>query len=377
MITIGEMQEHYHEVFGGDNRGLSVARAPGRVNLIGGHTDYNEGFVLPMALESYVWAAAKGNEGDTVNLYAVDFDEKYSFNLDDAEFDENHPWANYVMGVADEMRKKGHRLGGVNMVIKGDVPKEVGLSSSAAIEIATAKVFASVFNEKIDPVDLAYIGKSAENNFVGVQCGVMDQFVSVLGRPNHTLFIDCRTNQYSLIPFDPSFSVAVVNTTVKRDLASSAYNERKSQCEEGVRVLRRSLPSVRALRDVSLEELEKHRSDLSNVVFKRCRHVISENARVLEAVEAQKKGDIMRLGELMYESHFSLRDDYEVSCLELDILLDAARGIRGTLGARMTGAGFGGCTVNILRKEYTESFIREIKDRYKDATGLQAEVYIV
>ncbi len=377
MITIGEMREHYREVFGGDIRGLSVARAPGRVNLIGGHTDYNEGFVLPIALERYVWAAAKRNEGDTVNLYAADFDEKYSFNLNDAEFDENHPWANYVMGVADEMRKKGHRLGGVNMVIKGDVPQEVGLSSSAAIEIATAKVFAAVFNEKIDPVDLAYIGKSAENNFVGVQCGVMDQFVSVLGRPNHTLFIDCRTNQYSLIPFDPSFSVAVVNTTVKRDLASSAYNERKSQCEEGVRVLRRSLPSVRALRDVSLEELEKHRSDLSKVVFKRCRHVISENARVLEAVEAQKKGDIMRLGELMYESHISLRDDYEVSCQELDILLDAAREIRGTLGARMTGAGFGGCTVNILRRKYTESFIREIKDRYKDATGLQAEVYIV
>jgi len=229
----------------------------------------------------------------------------------------------------------------------------------------------------MDPVEMAYIGKAAENDFVGVQCGIMDQFVSALGRQGHALFIDCRTNEHELIPLDPGFSVVVVNTMVKRELASSAYNERRRQCEEGVNILGRSLPGVRALRDVSPGDLDEFEHELPHVVAKRCRHVVSENARVLEAVGAMRAGDVDRFGELMYESHESLREDYEVSCGELDLLVEAARRIPGTVGARMTGAGFGGCTVNLVRLGRTRSFVRAIKEEYRNETGLSSDVYVV
>ncbi|MGQ9631936.1 MAG: galactokinase [bacterium] len=376
MISADEMRAIYLRTFGGDARGLKISRAPGRVNVIGEHTDYNDGFVMPVAIDRSVCVAARRRRDHTVNLYAADYDERTSFRLDSIEFDEEHFWANYIIGVADTMRKRGYSLGGADMIIKGDVPQGAGLSSSAAIEMATAKIFEELFNLKIDPVDMAYIGKSAENNFVGVQCGIMDQFISVLGRRNHALLIDCRTNEYDHIPLDPNFSVVMVNTTIKRELASSAYNERRRQCEEGVRILRRHLPQIKALRDVSAEEFERYQGDLPEAVLKRCRHVITENARVIEAVEALKCGDMERLGKLMDQSHISLRDDYEVSCRELDVLVESAREIPGTIGARMTGAGFGGCTVNIVRKDHTQNFVRTIKDRYMSAIGLRAEVYV-
>jgi len=375
MITEDGMRGLYRRAFGGDARRVAVYKAPGRVNLIGEHTDYNEGFVLPVPLDRHVWIATERTEADTVNLYAADYGEEVSFDLDHIEFDREHLWANYPMGVANALMERGYAIGGANMAISGDVPIGAGLSSSAAIEMAAIRAFVGLYSLEIDPVEMAYVGKSAENDFVGVQSGIMDQFVGALGRRCHALFIDCRTNGYEHIPLDPDFTVVMVNTMVKRELASSAYNERRRQCEEGSSILRGSLPHIKALRDVSPQEFERHQNSLPDVVRKRCHHVVAENARVLEAVEALKVGEMARFGELMYESHASLRDDYEVSCLELDALVEAAQGIRGTVGARMTGAGFGGCTVNVVGRDRTQSFTKEIKDRYYAATGIQAEVY--
>ncbi len=377
MITEDEMQRLFREVHVGDSQGVVVSRAPGRVNLIGGHTDYNEGFVLPAAIDRYIWVAARPREDSTVNVYAADYGEKASFKVDSPIFDEEHLWANYVMGVADVMVKEGHTLGGVDMVVRGDIPQGAGLGSSGALLMATCMIFSEVFHLEIDPVDLAYVGKSAENSFVGVQCGIMDQFVSALGRRDHVLFIDCRTNDYDLIPIDLNYSIVVANTMVRRELANSAYNERRMQCSEGVRILNRRLPQIKALRDVSSEQFGRYESGLHEVIRKRCRHVIGENSRVLEAAKALKDGDIERLGELMYESHRSLRDDYEVSCRELDALIEAVKETLGTVGARMTGAGFGGCTVNLVQREHAQSFVHEIKERYHAATSLQPEVYLV
>jgi galactokinase len=376
-ITEDGIRRIFLEMFGGGPREVRVTCAPGRVNLIGEHTDYNEGYVLPVPIDQHVWVAA-GRRGDsTVSLWADDLRQWAEFQIDGTKYDVEHRWVNYVIGVADVLLRKGYALGGVDMVIKGDVPQGAGLSSSAAIEMASVRAFAGLFGLEIDPVEMAYVGKSAENEFVGVQCGIMDQFVSALGRPGHALLIDCHTNEYDHIPLDPGFKVVVVNTMVRRELASSAYNERRAQCEDGVRLLRTSLPHVRALRDVSIDDFERHQHCLPDIIRRRCRHVISENSRVLEAVEALRAKRFDRFGALMYESHESLRDDYGVSCPELDALVESARGIPGTVGARMTGAGFGGCTVNMVRTEDTRGFTKTIRDRYWKATGLEAEVYQV
>jgi len=370
------MIELYRRAFNEELSGVKVAKAPGRVNLIGEHTDYNDGFVLPVPIDRHVWIAAKRTEGDVLNMFAADYGEMASSKLDDIEFDRERLWANYVVGVADVLMRNGHLLGGANLAISGDVPIGAGLSSSAAIEVASVKAFTKLFDLEIDAVEMAYIGKSAENDFVGVKSGIMDQFVGSLGRKDHALFIDCRTNEFRHIPLDPDYSIVIVNTMVKRELASSAYNERRMQCEEGVRVLGESLAGVDALRDVTPQDFKEHSDALPDVIARRCRHVVYENARVIEAVEALEDGDMERFGELMYESHRSLRDDYEVSCEELDVLVEMARELPGTVGARMTGAGFGGCTVNVVEREETRDFIAEIKKMYLDETDLSPEVYL-
>jgi len=377
MITSEGMKRIFANVFGRRNDEAKVTKAPGRVNLIGEHTDYNDGFVLPTPISRHVWAAAATNESGTANLYAGDYDERASFDLDDIRFDVYHSWANYVMGVAWALLEEGHSLGGVDLAISGDVPVGAGLSSSAAIEVAVARMFVHLFGLEIDPVELAYIGKRAENEFVGVQSGIMDQFVGSLGRLGEALFIDCRTNEHESIPMPEGVRVVIVNTMVVRELQSSAYNERRRQCEEGVRMLRKEIPNVQALRDVSLGGLQRFRGVLPDVIMKRCIHVVSENSRVLEAVKAFRDDDVVSFGELMYDSHVSLRDDYEVSCAELDILVEAAKGIRGTLGARMTGAGFGGCTVNLVEEDRVPHFAKEIVERYRSATGTVPDVYMV
>jgi len=355
---------------------IIVRSAPGRVNLIGEHTDYNDGYVLPIPLHSRVHAAGRPNGTNAINIHATDYNQKTTYNLNEIHYDTEQPWTNYPRGVTKTLLDQGHDLFGCDILLKGDVPQGAGLSSSAAVEIATARLLKDLNELQINPLELAYIGKTAENTFVGVQCGVMDQFVASLGREDHALFIDCRTNHHENISLHPDYSIVIVNTMIKRELTTSAYNERRHQCEEGVRLLKPNIPQIKALRDVPPTQLHQV-EELPEPIRNRCHHVITENARVLQSIKALKHGDIHHLGTLMNQSHDSLRDNYQVSCHELDTLVEAARNTPGTLGARMTGAGFGGCTVNLVEKEKTSLFIETVTARYKTATGIQAEVYSI
>jgi galactokinase len=369
-----EMRSLFNSIYLDRGLDILVRSAPGRVNLIGEHTDYNDGYVLPVPLRTRVYAAGRLNGSKTINIYATDYNQKTDYNLNEIQYDNEQPWTNYPKGVTKTLIDQGNDISGCDILLKGDVPQGAGLSSSAAVEIATARLLKDLNGLNIDSIELAYIGKKAENEFVGVQCGVMDQFVASLGCEDNALFIDCRTNHHENIPLHPDHAVVIVNTMVKRELATSAYNERRSQCEEGVRLLKQSIPHINALRDVSPTQL--HQLDqLPEPIRNRCRHVVTENARVLESIKALRNGDMRNLGTLMNQSHNSLRDDYQVSCYELDTLVETARNAPGILGARMTGAGFGGCTVNLVEKEKTPSFIETITKRYITATGIQAETY--
>ena len=356
---------------------VTVTKASGRVNLIGEHTDYNDGYVMPIPLDMHVWVAGNIREDNLLRIYAADYGEWAEFDLTSMEYDSERLWVNYPQGVAWALTENGHELKGANLVISGDVPIGAGLSSSAALEVASIRMFRELSGLNLDPIEVAYTGKKAENEFVGVQSGIMDQFVASLGVPGSALFIDCRTDEYRPIPLPSGTRVIVVDTAVKRELAASAYNKRRSQCEQGVGILGDHIPSVSALRDVSPGDLSRLGHLLPDVVLRRCRHVVEENARVLEAVKALGSGDAAGLGMLMDASHESLRTDYEVSSDELDALVEAAREIPGTIGARMTGAGFGGCTVNLVKADNAESFSEEIKEKYLEATGLKATVYLV
>lgn len=369
-----EMKALFNTIYPEADRPPLVRSAPGRVNLIGEHTDYNEGYVLPIPLNTRVYAAGTANATNTINIHAADYNQNTTYTLDDIHYDQQQPWTNYPKGIIKTLQDQGHHLTGCDILIKGDVPQGAGLSSSAAVEIATARLLNTLNELHITPIDIAYIGMKAENQFVGVQCGIMDQFVASLGREGNALFIDCRTNHHENIPLHPDYAIVIVNTMIKRELATSAYNERRRQCEEGVKLLKRNIPDIKALRDVSTTQLH-HIDKLPEPIRSRCRHVVTENTRVLESTKALKQVDMNHLGTLMNTSHDSLRDHYQVSCPELDTLVEAARNTPGTLGARMTGAGFGGCTVNLIENEKTPRFIETIIKHYKTTTGTQAEAY--
>jgi galactokinase len=274
------------------------------------------------------------------------------------------------------MERAGHRLRGASLRIRGDVPIGSGLSSSAAIEVATACALTANSGLKIDPRELALLCQRAENEFVGARVGIMDQFVSLFGQAQHALLLDCRSLEFKLLPLLDIVRLIICNTMVKHELASSAYNERREQCEAGVQTLARFYPNVRALRDVTIEQLEEHRAELSEVIYRRCRHVITENARVIEAGEALEQHDLSRFGRLMGESHVSLRDDYEVSAVELDLMVELAQKVDGVYGARMTGGGFGGATVNLVKEEQADEFRARVAEGYERVTGLKPEIYV-
>ena len=353
-----------------------VHGAPGRVNLIGEHTDYNDGFVLPTPIDRHVWAAASPRDDIRVAVRAPDLGDQMEFSLDAITRSADHPWGNYVMGVAQALQEEGHRLRGAYMTIRGDVPIGAGLSSSAALLMASLRAFQSMNGIALDPVEAAYLARRAENQFVGVQCGVMDQFVASLGEHGKALFIDCRTNEHRLVELPRDHRVVIVNTMKSRDLTSSAYNERREQCLEAIRVIGRHEAGVTALRDVTPEMLVKYWGELQPVIQRRARHVVTENQRVLESLELLGGGDVEGFGDLMYDSHESLRHDYEVSCRELDILVDTTLEMRGVAGTRMTGAGFGGCTVNLVEEGYVDRFTELIKEKYLSSTAKRAEVYL-
>ena len=361
-----------------DGEATHLAIAPGRVNLIGEHTDYNDGFVLPVALDRDVRVLFRSRDDRRVKLYALEFDTWADFEIGDTKANRSQLWPNYVQGVGLELAELGVQLQGFEGIVSGNVPRGSGLSSSAALEIAAAKAFLTSANQihALTGPQLARAAQKAENEFVGVNCGIMDQFISTLGEEGHALLIDCRSLDYQRVPFPEGVSLVIGNTKASRSLAGSAYNERRAQCEDGVRRLKAVLPGITALRDVNLEELETHRSLLSSTVHRRCRHVVSENDRVHRTVDALARGDFRMVGQLMDASHGSLRDDYEVSSEALDRMVEAMRGHHGCLGARLTGAGFGGCAVALVQAG-TEKEVREsVQEAYAKAMNLWPEVYI-
>ena len=355
---------------------MRVFRAPGRVNLIGEHTDYNDGFVMPVALDISTWARVSPRDDRRLQIYSENFDEEVEVDLDDSQLAARKHWSDYPIGVAVMLDRAGHRLHGARLEIRGEVPIGSGLSSSAAIEVATACALVANAGLQVDKRELARLCRQAENEFVGARVGIMDQFVSLFGQAQHALLLDCRSLEFKLLPLPDNVRLIICNTMVKHELASSAYNERREQCEAGVQHLAQFLPDVKALRDVSIEQLEQYRGGLSEVVYRRCRHVITENARVLAAGDALARGDLREFGKLMAASHQSLRDDYEVSSDELDLMVELAEKIEGVYGARMTGGGFGGCTVNIVAEDHADVFQSTIAREYERITNLQPEIYV-
>jgi len=354
----------------------SVYRAPGRVNLIGEHTDYNDGFVLPAAIEFYCWAAAAPRGDGKLVIYSENFNETVEASLDSLSPLAKKYWANYPLGVAWALRRAGKPINGANIYIAGEVPLGAGLSSSAAVEVSVALALLQQSGNAENRAELAQLCQKAENEFVGARVGIMDQFISCFGRASHALLLDCRSLEHEFVKLPADVQLVICNTMVRHELASGKYNERRAECEEGVRILRSALPEVRALRDVTLSELEDHRQNITPKVFARCRHVITENGRVKRAVEALHKGDTAALGPLLEDSHRSLRDDYEVSCRELDLMVEIAGAQCGLIGARMTGGGFGGCTINLVETAAVSDFRRNVAAAYSSKTGLTPDIYV-
>ena len=353
-----------------------VVRAPGRVNLIGEHTDYNDGFVMPMAIDSAVWLALRPVAGDRVEVHSLDFDETRDFSLNAvrsrASGYADAGWIEYLKGVSWALLDAGHHLEGWEGVVAGDVPVGAGLSSSAALEMACARASAAVSELPWDPAAMALLGQRAENEWVGVNCGIMDQMISACGSAGHALLLDCRSLAGSQVPLPPGTAVVVMDTGTRRGLVDSAYNERRSQCEAAAAHF-----GVQALRDVTVSRFEQEtEAAMPPGSWRRARHVITENDRTELAAVAMRSGDAVELGRLMDASHESLRADFEVSSAALDAMADCARGAPGCVGARMTGAGFGGCAVALVTAADVEHFASEVADRYTRATGRDPSVYV-
>ena len=366
------------EQFGEGEASIRSVSAPGRVNLIGGHTDYNEGFVLPTAIDRRTTVATRGRNDDRLRVYSVDFDETVTADLDSIEPVDDPRWANYVLGVAAELRERGHDVGGADLVVDGGVPMGAGLSSSSALEVAVADGLATVSDIEMERSELVTVCWTAENEFVGVGCGIMDQYTAVFSERGSALFLDCRTRDHEVIPFGADdVALIATDTNVQHELVDSAYNERVQQCQTGVDHFQQWIDGdVTSLRDVSPDAFEQHASSLPETVRKRVRHVVSENERVQEAAAALRRADFERVGELLVESHESLRDDYEVSSVELDAVVDVASRQSGVLGSRMTGAGFGGCVVSLVRPSAIDEVATAIRDGYRERTNIDPDICV-
>ncbi len=370
--------------FGGDVEGIRIFTSPGRVNLIGEHTDYNGGFVFPAALTLATTVLARPREDGKIRLLATDLKKMVEADLDNLSAYKDLDWGAYQLGVADELIKAGYKVIGCDLMFEDKVPLGSGLSSSAAIEVATAIALVRLGDEAcgrtktIDMTEMALISQRAEHNYIGVKCGIMDQFASAMGKKDHAIFLDCRDLSYELVPIKlDGYSLILANTNKKRSLGEGKYNERRAQCEEGLGILKKVLPDATFLRDVSGTDFEKYKYLLTDdVIRKRVEHVVYENQRVIDSVQALKESKLELFGELMNQSHDSLRDLYEVTGLELDTLVEEARKQDGVLGSRMTGAGFGGCTVSLVKNENIDSFISKVGEAYKNKIGHAASFYI-
>lgn len=367
MLNLQSIQRTYSEYF--NAKPAFIVRAPGRVNLIGEHTDYNEGFVLPMAIDRAVWIALRPRRNGRVFVHSEDLHSNGAFELN--RIVKGNGWLEYLKGVAHELQSAGHALTGWEGVMAGDVPNGAGLSSSAAVELAAARAFAAVSSIDWDAASMARLAQKAENDWVGVSCGIMDQMASAASQAGNALFMDCRTLETQAVPLPKGAAVLVLDTSTRRGLVASAYNERRTQCEAAARFF-----GVPALRDVSVEEFERRKDEIGHEpVMRRARHIITENRRVLEAVEAMRAGNLERLGDLFNQSHSSLRDDFEVTNDALDQIVAAAQAQPGCYGARMTGAGFGGCAVALVEPGAVEAFSEAVTATYRQNTGLEARIY--
>ena len=353
-----------------------LVRSPGRVNVIGEHTDYNNGFVLPAAIDKAIYIGLARRDDDEIVLYSEEFKEEHRSTVAGVTPTDKQ-WPNYILGVVDQLNKRGYKISGFNLNIDGDVPVGAGLSSSAAVECATAFALNECFGLGIEKMDLALIGQKAEHTFAGVMCGIMDQFASVFGRQGNVIKLDCQSLEYEYVPLQlEGYKLLLLNTNVKHSLSSSEYNTRRQECAEGVRLLQEGGEAVNSLRDANLTMVTKHLKQANDVVYRRCKFIVEENQRLLMACEALKAGDLSTLGLNMYGSHDGLRDEYEVSCKELDFLVEAVRGHEAVVGARMTGGGFGGCTINIVRSDAIDALAGEVGARYKEAMNLELTPYI-
>ncbi len=354
-----------------------VFRSPGRINLIGEHTDYNEGFVLPAAIDKAIYLAIAPAETETGTWISVDFGESIEVNRwHDGKL--SQAWANYIQGIVHEFRIAGHKPPAFNLVVAADIPIGAGLSSSAALECVVAFALNHFLRTNLDRKSLAFLTKKAENEFIGLQCGIMDMFASLHGRMDHVLRLDCRTLQYDYFPLELNdYVLLLLDTGVKHSLASSEYNTRREECAAGVSGIKIRFPSVSNLRDVNLEMLEESAEFLDKIVYRRCKFVISENKRVWLTCDALTKGDFDTVGELMYASHEGLQHDYEVSCTELDFLVDAVRNDPAVAGARMMGGGFGGCTINLVLKQEVPALVNKLASAYQHFSGNALRYYEV
>jgi galactokinase len=365
--------ERFRAVYGTSPSGLF--RAPGRVNLIGEHTDYNDGFVMPVAIDFSCYSAIRSRSDRTLSVYSQQFQENSEFNLDRLVGPPKKHWTDYVRGVAAVLRDEGYPLKGADLLIDGQVPIGSGLSSSASIEVSSALALTSLGGITVPLGTLARLCQRAENAYTGARCGIMDQFVSCFGRQDQALLLDCRSLEMTYLALPPNVRLVICNTMVRHELAAGEYNERRASCERSIEAIRKFLPNIRALRDLTLEDLEKYGSLLSEIDFRRCRHVITENARVIDAKEALRHVDLARFGQLMYQSHNSLNHDYEVSCRELNLMVSLARNLPGVYGARMTGGGFGGCTINLVEREAVPEFQTSVAREYEKLTDLSPQIF--
>lgn len=355
----------------------AVFRSPGRINILGEHTDYNEGFVLPAAIDKNIYVAITKRADNAVHLYACDFKESFKTNTENIK-PAPMQWPNYILGVVDQLQKNGHDIGGFNLVIDGDIPIGAGLSSSAAVECAVIFALNKIFELGLSRMQMVPLAQKAEHVYAGVNCGIMDQFASMFGKKDHAIKLDCRSLDYEYVPVKlPGYSIVLFNSNVKHNLASSEYNTRRKQCEEGVSILAQNNPAIASLRDVNMTMLYDHVAPVDSLIYKRCKYVIQENERLAGACEDLKKADTIALGAKMYQTHHGLRYDYEVSCKELDFLVDYVKTNDAVAGARMVGGGFGGCTINLVKDDAVDKLITDISRDYNKAMNLSLTAYHV
>lgn len=373
MAIVERLRKKFRELYGQEP---IVVAAPGRVNLIGEHTDYNEGFVLPGAVDKRMYVAIAAVSEPAITIYANQFKESFTFNPEE-NLQPVSGWMNYLLGVTHHIKAAGKTVGGAQVLIDGDIPVGAGMSSSAALCSAYGFALNELFNLGLSRMELAFIGQKTEHTFVGVKCGIMDQFASLHGKKGHVMKLDCRSLEYEYIPFDfPDHKIVLVNSMVTHSLAGSEYNVRRQQCEEGVSIIKKSYPAIKSLRDVKLDMLQQHQHDMSSVVFDRCWYVVTEEERLISGCEALQHGDLDTFGKLMIATHNGLSKQYAVSCTQLDFLAERAGFIEGVVGSRMMGGGFGGCTINIVHTEMVDSFKEKIQKSFEGLFKVTPEVYI-